>query len=279
MLRATMTRPVPPSPQEFMQRSPGLLNGNTAWASAYAQELRKVITEQGNNSARSLQVHLGPSELGEPCDRQVAAKLAGRPSTNNVADPWASIVGTALHMWLEIAFTADNERTALRWLTERRVTPHPDHPGTADLYDARWQAVVDWKNLGDTSMAKVKAADGPPRKYVVQLLLYGRGYRNLGMPVSRVVLAALPRTKSTMDSMYVWERPYTPADDELLEEVFAQTTARKIYAQAIRSGAINWMDVPATPSDESCYFCSFFRPESAHNPQAGGCPGHSAAKQ
>lgn len=261
-----------------MAHSPGLLNGNTAWAQNYAHELRKVITEHGNNSDRNLQVHLGPSELGEACDRQVAAKMAAVARTNHVMDPWASIVGTALHMWLEVAFTADNSRTALRWLTERRVTPHPDHPGTADLYDAREQAVVDWKNLGDTSMAKVKAADGPPRKYVVQLLLYGRGYRNLGLPVKRVVLAALPRTKSTMDSMWVWERLYTPADDELLQEVFAQTLIRKVYAQQIRAGVLNWMDIPATPSDESCYFCPMFRPESAHNPNAGGCPGHSAAK-
>lgn len=273
-----MTGLEPPSPEDFMARTPALMNGNTQWAALYAQELRQVIVRHANEAPRNVQRHLGPSELGSLCDRQVAGKLAGLPATNHVVDPWASIVGTALHMWLEVAFTADNRRSGLRWLTERKVTPHPDHPGTADLYDGRKRAVVDWKNLGKSSMAKVKS--GPPIHYIVQLLLYGRGYRNLGLPVDRVVLAALPRTESTLDSMYVWERPHTPDDDALLAEVFSQTAVRKVFAEAIVGGVISLKDVPATPTSDGCYFCPFYRPEAAHNNplETMGCPGHSAAK-
>lgn len=262
-------------PHELVSRRPVMLNSNTAWGSAYASVLRQVINEHAAQAPRTLQQHLGPSELGHVCARQVAGKMAARPVTNHTTDPWPSIVGTAIHAWLAEAFSADNERHGLRWITESKVTPHPDHPGTADLYDAVTRSVVDWKNLGDSSMSKVKAAGGPPRNYVVQLLLYGRGYRNLGLPVDRVVLAALPRTRSTLDTTYIWERPYTPVDDQLLEEVFAQTAVRKLFAQAIIDNRIDLMDVPATPTDDGCYFCPFYRPEAAR-PDAidtVGCPG------
>jgi hypothetical protein len=162
----------------------------------------------------------------------------------------------------------------MRWITETRVTPHPDHPGTADLYDAKERTVVDHKFLGPGSMDKVRSKDGPPRHYVVQLLLYGRGYRLAGLPVDRVVLAAYPRTAASLDGLYVWERPYTPADDTLLDEVFAQTEYRKKWALALVTGQAQLMDVPAATDDQECYFCPFYRPEASRNGGVGGCPGH-----
>jgi hypothetical protein len=152
------------SPVDFMSAAPAPLNGSSPWASRYAAELRRVVVEHASRAPRSLQLHLGPSELGVTCDRQVAGKMAGLAPTNHVSDPWPSIVGTAVHAWLADAFTADNTRHGLlRWVAEQRVTPHPDHPGTADLYDAVELAVVDHKILGETSLAKVRAASTVPR--------------------------------------------------------------------------------------------------------------------
>lgn len=260
-----------------MSAAPAPLSGSSPWASAYAAELRRVVRSHAAHAPRSQQVHLGPSELGVACARQVAGKLAELPRTNHVADPWPSIVGTAVHAWLADAFAADNTRTGLlRWVPEQRVVPHPDHSGTADLYDAVELAVVDHKCLGTTSLAKVRSAEGPPRKYVVQLLLYALGYRNLGLPVRRVALAAYPRTGSTLDGLYVWEREHTPADDELLDEVFEQTIIRKDYAELIRAGLMRFRDVPASPSDDECYFCEFYRPESSRG--GTGCPGMVTAR-
>src|SRR4051812_13516148 len=96
------------SVEEFMQAAPASLGGNSPWASRYAAELRRVVVEQANSSARTLQRHLGPSELGHPCDRQVVGKLAGLPTTNHVVDPWPSVLGTATHAWLAEAFTKAN---------------------------------------------------------------------------------------------------------------------------------------------------------------------------
>lgn len=259
---------------DFMKAAPAPLNGNTPWASRYAAELRRVFHEHAARAPRTLQQHLGPSELGAICDRQVAGKMAGIPATNHVADPWPSIRGTALHAWAAEAFLGDNERSGrIRWVAEQRVTPHPDHPGTADLYDALEQSVDDHKFLGEASMAKVRSDDGPPRHYVVQLLLYGRGYRLMGLPVRRVVLAAYPATAGSLDGLYVWERPHTPADDELLEEVFKQTDYRRQWAIALLTGAAQLSDVPNATDSEECYFCPFYRPQTAHD-GGPGCPGH-----
>lgn len=259
---------------EFMAAasSSARLGGNTAWASRYAAELRRVVTEQANGSARSLQRHLGPSELGQPCDRQVVGKLAGLPTTNHVVDPWASVIGTAVHAWLADAFTADNARHGARWLAEQRVVPHPEHSGTADLYDAAEMAVVDHKVLGESSMSKVRSAQGPPVHYVIQLLLYGKGYRNLGLPVKRVALAAYPRSAASLDGLYVWERATGPEDDPLIEEVFKLTDRRKEMAQEIRSGLKKFTDIPTAPDDDACFFCPFYRPQSKRD-NGPGCPG------
>lgn len=259
----------------FSAASKPVLGGNTPWASSYTRELKRVVHEQAARAPRSLQAHLGPSELGSSCSRQVAGKMARIPATNHITDPWPSVVGTAIHAWLADAFDADNGRhDYLRWVTEQRVTPHPLHSGTADLYDAFEKSVVDHKALGEASLSKVKSTNGPPRHYVVQLLLYARGYRLLGLPVERVALAAYPRTASTLDGLYVWERPYTPADDDLLEEVFEQTEVRRQWAVALITGSAQLTDVPADPGDENCYFCGFFRPQSARDGGAG-CPGHA----
>jgi hypothetical protein len=261
------------TPAAFMAATPRIMESNTTWGARYARELRKVITTQASEAPRSVQVHLGPSELGAACSRQVVGKLTGATRTNHVSDPWPSIVGTAVHAWLADAFQAANAReNILRWVTEVAVTPHPDYPGHADLYDAFEAAVVDHKVLGQTSLAKVKAVSGPSRRYKVQLLLYGAGFRALGLPVKRVVLAAYPRTAATLDGMYVWDHVCVPEDEILIREVLDQAALRQEVAGWVRAGAMSLNDVPAVPDDDECFFCPFYRPQSAYD-HGPGCPG------
>lgn len=267
---------------EFMAAAPPSMNGNSPWAQRYAKLLRKVLEDYAAQAPRTLQVHLGPSEIGVMCDRQVAGKLAGLPATNHVVDPWPSIRGTALHAWTADAFEADNARYGYRrWAAEVRVVPHPDHSGTADLYDTAELGVVDHKFLGESSLSKVRKA--PPRKYVVQLLLYGLGYLNAGLPVKRVVLAAYPATASSLDAMYVWEHitSYDGADGELLEVVWNQTARRKEYARQLLAHDNPPMALRTVPADTGedrdteCYFCPFYRPQ-AKDDAMYGCPGPDA---
>lgn len=282
------------SPADFMSAAPAPVGGSTPWASRYASELRRVFLEHAARAPRTLQQHLGPSELGVACDRQVAGKFAALPATNHVVDPWPSIVGTACHAWAADAFTADNQRRGLlRWVAEQKVTPHPDHPGTADLYDAVEQAVVDHKFLGATTLAKIRKIVAAtlwrdraklwPRKYLVQLLLYGLGYYKLGLPVRRVVLAAYPRTAASLDGLYVAELEFSDEHGQILPEVlellalvFDQTAERRAYASEITAGRLRLMDVPAVIDADECYFCPFYRPQAAKD-SGPGCPGSAAA--
>jgi hypothetical protein len=135
-----------PDPAAYMAAVPSMPGGNNAWSARYGAGLREVIVRQAHRQPRSVQRTLGPSEIGQPCDRQVVGKLAGEPITNHVSDPWPSIVGTAVHAWLAEKFAIENTLNGvIRWVPEQKVYPHQDYPGTADLYDAAEQCVVDWK--------------------------------------------------------------------------------------------------------------------------------------
>ena len=277
--------PATQSADQFMAAAPKSVSGSSPWSTRYASELRRIFHEHAARAPRTLQQHLGPSELGVECDRQVADKMAAFPATNHVSDPWPSIVGTACHAWAEEAFRGDNlRRGVLRWVAEQKVTPHPDHPGTADLYDAFERAVVDHKFLGESSMAKVRKS--PPRKYVVQLLLYGIGYLKLGLPVRRVALAAYPRTAATLDGLYVWDRQLTDEDGQLtvenaalIDSVFSDTARRRQQADQLLAGDLRLDEVPADPDGDECFFCPFYRPEAARNPAllATSCPGTASS--
>jgi hypothetical protein len=256
---------------------PAPLNGNTAWAQAYAATIRKVFHTHAARADRSQQRHLGPSEIGHVCDRQVVGKLAGLPRLNHVTDPWPSIRGTALHTYAEEAFREENQRLGrIRWVPERKVepfegtTPFETHRGTADLYDADEFAVDDHKFLGKTSMEKVRK-NGPPQHYIVQLLLYARGYMRLGLPVKRWVLLAYPATEASLDGLFVWEHQITEADFALIDQVKARLDYRKKWAAALITGAAQLSDVPADTADE-CHFCPLYRPQTAHD-NGPGCSG------
>lgn len=256
-------------------------NGNSPWAQRYAQELRDVVVRYASRLPRSVQRHLGPSELGHHCDRQLVGKMAGvsfRHGGNQLHDPWASIVGTAIHAFLEKAFTWESQWNGNRWVTEQRVTPDPaaaqPHPGTADLYDKQLCALVDHKCQSEAIRARLRR-EGPPFHYYVQMLLYAVGYIQLGYQVDRIVLASWPRTKSTLEEMFIWEKPVTAADLKVVLEVLRKTELREALAVMLTAGQLTFWEVPATPSDDDCQYCPFFNPAALQDGTAQGCPGTS----
>lgn len=266
------------TPEEFMGHAKAAPppNSNTELGARYALELRRLVTEQAARAPRSLQEHLGPSELGQPCDRQVVGKMAGLPHTNHVSDPWPSIMGTAGHLWMDAAFREIDARLQAttgrrRFLPEARVWPDDLHPGTADLYDAELRAVVDHKFLGETSMVKLRKGTPPPW-YFFQLLLYRRGYLRLGLPVDHVAIAAWPRTGSSLAGLYVWLHTPTAEDEAAVDALLARTAVRYQLAEQVAAGRLGLMQIPASADDDACYFCPFYRPESAYD-NGAGCPG------
>ena len=263
---------------DYFGRSPTPPGAATDWGARYAMDLREVIVRQAHRMPRTVQRRLGPSELGAVCDRQVVSKLIEEPVTNHTADPWASVVGTGVHAILAQFFENENALNGeLRWLTEKRVSPHPDYPGTSDVYDVAEKTVVDWKLQGPTSQAKTRRPEGPPQRYVIQLLLYAWGWRNAGFEVERVALASMPRTASRLSEMYLWDHWITPEDDAKVIEILQQTEARRWVAQQILNRNMTIGQVPRTPGSDECHWCNYYRSEAAADgDHEHGCPGHSA---
>lgn len=257
-------------------------NGNTPWAQRYAQELREVVLRYAARLPRNTQRHLGPSELGHHCDRQLVGKMAGvefAHGGNQLHDSWPSIVGTALHSFLEEAFRWESQWNANgRWLTETKVCPDPGaaepHPGTADLMDTMTVTLGDHKCQSKNIRARLRR-DGLPYHYYIQMLLYALGYMHKGYNVQRIVLISWPRTESSLDDMYVHEHVITAADMREVESVLSKTVVREQLAKFVAGGDMSFWDIPATPSEADCQYCPFFNPAALGDRDPKGCAGTS----
>lgn len=261
--------------------SPVPTTGNDAWAAAKAAELKDLVVRYSARRPRSLQRHLGPSELGVACDRQVVGKLVGEPVTNHVTDPWPSFMGTAGHAEMEEVLAWENARLGVvRYLSEQRVTPPGPlaaHPGTADCVDVLDKALLDWKFLGRTTLDKLKRS-GASRKYRVQLWTYAIACMAAGIPIERVALVAWPRTSHTIQDAYVWSEVMSDDVVALLAEVVEDTARRKAWAAQLGSYDA-WTPaqaeaflraIPRAADTDECFFCPFYRPNGK---DGVGCPG------
>lgn len=208
--------------------------------------------------ARSLQTGIGPSEIGNKCDRRIAYKFAGTPRVN-FPDPLRSMAGTGMHEVLANYFRR-LDGGAGRYLVEHKVA-YRDIPGSVDLYDRRRRVLIDWKSPLKTKARKV-VTDGPDHGYVVQVHTYGAGLLEQGEPVERVALCMIP-PDGTLDDMRLWVQPLdVSVADTAIERVrtIAQTVLRETSPG----------DVDATPS-HLCGWCPYYREGSSDLNVA--CPG------
>src|SRR3990172_1195390 len=60
-------------------------------------DVQKIIRRTDDDSPRSRQKRIGPSEIGDSCARKIAYRLLETPEMNRVRDPWPAVVGTAIH--------------------------------------------------------------------------------------------------------------------------------------------------------------------------------------
>ncbi len=63
--------------------------------------LEAMLDEYQNNTPRSLQVELGPSEIGDPCGRRIALKLANPRKQAGLK--WGALLGLFGHAGVEEA--------------------------------------------------------------------------------------------------------------------------------------------------------------------------------
>lgn len=236
-----------------------------------------AYTNRNSSDNRSAQRTLGPSELGSPCDRQLAMKLLGiRPV--NYQEGWAPFVGTAVHVELANMFEWANGAGSGRYLTEVPVTfgnalvPR----GTLDLYDGLLYMVDDHKLMGRYSLDKL-IQQGPSETYRIQVQTYGLGAEKAGLKVKEVAIIAWPRQESSLDKLYVHVEKYDRkvALDAIARVERIATEARRLSQPIAPDG--QWsagrpMEVAREfPAGDDCKWCPFYL--KADKEMQRGCPG------
>jgi hypothetical protein len=244
-------------------------------------EMREVLAELDASRPRSLQRTLGPSELGTPCQRQIAYKLAGAPrQLPDQRPPWAPMQGTAMHTLMEEALRFHNAQLGReRWVVEERLQIDDEIFGHGDAFDTDHACVVDWKYVGTTALKKVKRRSVPNDQlvspdYRTQAHLYGYGHERAGREVRWVRLVLLARSHD-YDQSAEWTERYDPeiAINALMRYY---ATHDLINALDLAANPGLWPVVPAVVSDDTCAWCPFKR---TGGPADGtGCPGNTEAQ-
>lgn len=235
--------------------------------------LRDILVDFETNSARSLQVAPGPSELAVGCDRRLAYRVMATPERPDGRVKWAPMLGTAAHAMLASALERDNEQLGReRWLIEQRVFPDPAIGGSCDAYDTDIDTVVDWKLVGPTRLDHYRRR-GPGPQYEGQIQLYGRGWQRAGRTPRWVRIVFLARG-ANYDDAYEWTAPYSRRAAEAVMDRFYRVLNLTADLKLADNPAL-WAAVPASPGDD-CRFCPYLqrgKPAADHN----GCPGDVAA--
>lgn len=258
---------------------------NTGPPPSTVGELRQVLIDYEANRPRSMQKALGPSELGTPCQQQIARKLLGAPRRPITAPTWAPFQGTAVHASMEeVVGWWNTQLGRQRWLAEDRLQVDPGLPGidpiegNGDAYDLDHQMVVDWKHVGKTALNKLctaKRLGKPPKEqvsqeYRIQAHLYGLGHAKKGRPVKYVRLVLLARDYD-YDRSDEWTEAYNPdIAFWAIDRYFA--THELIEALDVARQPENIVHVPSAPSPEACHWCVFRRPGEPSS--WDGCGGH-----
>lgn len=240
--------------------------------SPYDLEIREDVIEvvrwAAANGKRSKQVTLGCSEVGHPCDRRIAYRLAGVGGTGFSNDPWPAVVGTAVHSWMEQAIEFYQQAHNLsQWVTEEEVHPSPFVKGHTDLYDTQRKLVLDWKFPSPDNL-RVMRKEGPSQQYRTQVRLYGLGHLRAGRAVERVGIVALGR-QGWLKDMYVWTEEFDATLAMQALQRVDRIAARLMVSNLDDAGT--WQGVAATP-DRLCTWCPFYRRDFTEA-NAKGCPG------
>lgn len=234
---------------------------------AVKARVKEVIKWADSQSERSLQMGLGPSELGEECERYLAYRIAGVTGTNHYMDPWKAIVGTAIHKWLEDAVNNYQRAHGLHeFVTEETIAIDEMVSGHSDLF---WRnSVWDYKSKGKDKLKQLKL-HGPTDKEIDQIQLYGLGQERAGRKVEYVGIIGLPRD-GWLEDIVVWADRY--------DRRYAESILRRPYQiaeQLLAQQPIDWESVPAKPS-RLCGFCPFYR--GGRSADSTGCPGDSQSR-
>lgn len=232
-------------------------------------DIRHIIEHAIDHQPRSLQTAIGPSELGNPCDHCLAAKLAGWDK--NPSGAWLPFIGTATHDHLAAIFhTHELYQDTRRFIPEHRVTvghlAGVPITGTCDLFDAATGTVIDFKIVGATTLDRARR-HGPTPTYLTQVNLYALGWANAGQHVEQVAIYYLPRNAITLDAAVTWTAPHDPG---LAHAAIARGERFHTNLTALAALTIGARDqwITSLPRADGCWDCSRYpdRPDTVPIP-------------
>lgn len=246
-----------------------IATGSDEQSRQLAELLGGLITDTALHSPRSLQTAIGPSEIGDPCERKLSYKLLDWPASGE-HDPIASVIGTGFHAWMQEAFEARN--VSGRYKIEQKVTVL-DSPvetarirGSSDLYDRVTGTNYDWKLTGKSSLEKYRR-HGPGDQYRTQAHLYGLGQENAGEHPKRVAIVFVARYHELI--VHVWSEPY---DRQVALRALERLAGirRRLLDLDPEANPAAWDQIPMG-RDARCRFCDWLLPGSTD--LSKGCPG------
>lgn len=247
-----------------------IATGSDEQARQVAELLGQFIINAANHSPRSLQTAIGPSEIGDPCERKLSYKSLDWPVAAGERDPIAPVIGTGFHSWMQEAFEARN--TAGRYKIEEKVTVR-DSPvetarvrGSSDLYDRETRTNYDWKLVGVSSLDKYRR-HGPGGQYRIQAHLYGLGQENAGEAPERVAIVFVGRYHELRVHVW-WERYDRQVALDALDRL--DRIRQRVIDLDPEANPQAWQQIPMDP-DAKCRFCDWLLPGSTD--LSKGCPG------
>ena len=241
---------------------------------ARLRETFYAYTNRNSSDNRSAQKTLGPSEIGSPCDRQIAMKLLGIKPVNP-QEGWAPFVGTAVHAELAKMFEWANGSGSGRYHIEMSVsfgsTVVPR--GTLDLYDGVLYMVDDHKLKGRWSLNKL-VQEGPTETESIQLQTYGLGAEQAGFKVREVAIIGWPRQESSLDNLFVhveaYDRKKAQAAIKRVEQIAADVGLR-LPDDRVPIDAERMIVARGFPTGDDCKWCPFHLKNDKGMER--GCPG------
>ena len=201
-----------------------------------AEWARDVVLMGSLSTSRSLQAHLGPSEIGQQCQRRIAYRILNTPITN-IADPIAALMGTGFHGGMAEGLGRINHETG-RYLIEQPVS-YRGIRGTVDVYDRYKRRVIDWKTTDPARIRRYRAEGHVPLNYRVQAAIYAEALMAAGEAVENDRAGVRPARPARATSMDIAAFSFAP-DKELADTYIDRYLERWRIASPTRRGA--WLD-------------------------------------
>jgi len=221
-------------------------------AQGLVNDILGVITKP---TRRDKQVKIGPSDIGNVCERCLGMAMVGIPPDGPASPPdhfnLMAWVGTAVHLLL------NNRINDERWpgvrqehkITVGHIKGYGTVTGRTDLYSKSHRTALDFKTASVAKIRKWKADDEVPPAYRAQVNCYGRGLEREDLPVEETCIFFIPRDSMSVNEIWAYIRPYDPAIAKA-----ALKRAEQIFTKFILPGHVELLK-----SHPTCYQCNSYR--------------------